>query len=398
MGATDHDVIIAGAGPGGSTAAALLARAGHDVLVIEKDEFPRFHIGESLLPGCVPVLQRLEIEPDPDIFVYKAGADFVCEGSGRATRFDFKDALPGCAEAAWHVERARFDTLLRDRAVDWGADVRHGERVDSVDFDDDAVTVHGSLGSRRARYFVDATGQDRLLTRQHDSHEPFPHFGHAAVFTHFSGLSDAALEEIGPGGQIRIMMREDGWGWLIPLADRRLSVGIVCRGKVTPEVLDEGLLAGPLCQRLLVGAERGETRVIRNFSYRNSRPHGRRFASVGDAAGFLDPVFSSGVTIAMVGAARLADTLSPALAEGREDDPDLHDGHQPPMERAYATFSALIDRFYHSRFADSVLLGPPTENDMRFGVMSVLAGDVWREDNPFQEMLLKARPRATRDR
>ncbi|MFT7464108.1 MAG: flavin-dependent dehydrogenase [Pseudohongiellaceae bacterium] len=392
------DVIIAGAGPGGSTAAALLAQQGRRVLVIEKAEFPRFHVGESLLPGLMPVLERLEIEPTPDVFQHKAGADFVCEVTDRTQRFDFDEALPGCAPSAWHVDRARFDTMIRDRAVSWGADVRHGERVERVEFLDDQVLVHGSCGTQRGRFFIDATGQDRLLGKQLDSCEPCSDFGHAAVFTHFADLSDAAMAELGEGGQVRIVLHPAGWGWLIPLAERRISIGIVCQGKVTPNTLDEELLAGPLCQRLTAGATRLKTNVARNFSYVNKAPCGPRYASVGDAAGFLDPVFSSGVTLAMCGAEHLADALGPALDAGVEGELGLHEKHQPGMERALASFSALLDRFYHTRFGHTVLLGPSERTPMRSGVMSVLAGDVWRDDNPFQELLLKARPRARRDR
>lgn len=397
-GAPEFDVIVAGAGPGGSTAAALLAQQGRRVLVLEKAEFPRFHVGESLLPGVMPVLERLQIEVDPEFFLHKAGADFVCEITDRTQRFDFDEALPGCAPSAWHVDRAQFDTAIRDRARSWGADVRHGERVERVEFLDDQVLVHGSCGTLRGRFFIDATGQDRLLGQQLDSCEPCSDFGHAAVFTHFADLSDAAMEELGEGGQIRIVLHPAGWGWLIPLANRRLSVGIVCQGKVTRSVLDDELLAGPLCQRLTAGARRLKTNFARNFSYKNTAPCGPRYAAVGDAAGFLDPVFSSGVTVAMRGAEQLADALGPALDAGTEGELGLHADHNPATERALASFKALLDRFYHTRFGHTVLLGPSERTPMRSGVMSVLAGDVWRDDNPFQDLLLKARPRARRDR
>ncbi|MDG2150181.1 MAG: NAD(P)/FAD-dependent oxidoreductase [Planctomycetota bacterium] len=397
-GVASFDVIVAGAGPGGSTAAALLAEKGHRVLVLEKSEFPRFHIGESLLPGCMPILDRLNIEITPDVFVHKAGAEFVCEESGRTQCFDFSEALPGCAESAWHVDRALFDLTLRNKARSSGAEVRHGVRVAGVDWKDDRVVVDSSGGVFTARFFIDATGQDRLLGRQQGSCEPCPDFGHVAIFTHFEGLGEEALREIGDEGRIRIMLRDEGWGWLIPLPGRRLSVGLVCRGKVQPETLDEGLLSGPLCRRWTKGATRLGTHVARNFSYQNNAPHGPRYAAIGDAAGFLDPVFSSGVTLAMRGAEQLADALGPALDAGLEARLSLHAEYRPPMDRALRSFSALLDRFYHTRFADTVLLGPSTDNTMRHGVMSVLAGDVWRDDNPFQELLLKARPRASRHR
>ncbi len=390
----DADVVIAGAGPAGSTAAALLARVGLRVVVIDKDAFPRFHIGESLLPGCVPVIEELELTIDDAVFVPKAGADFVHEATGRAQRFEFADALPGCPPSAWHVERSGFDTALRDRAMSCGADVHHGERVEQVDFSrPDRVEVQTDARRLAARFFVDATGQDHLLAKAHAVLAPISHLGRAAVFTHFADLSDDALATIGPGGHVRIVLRDDGWGWVIPLPGRRVSIGVVGRQRVQRAMLDEGLLADPLCRRLTSAATRCETHAIRNFSYRNRTPHGPRFAAIGDAGGFLDPLFSSGVTLAMRGASLLAKTLAPALAEDREADPALCARHEEAMDRAYRTFGALIDRFYHTRIADTLLLRPHDDGPMRRGMMTVLAGDVWRDDNPFQDMLLRARPR-----
>ena len=211
-----------------------------------------------------------------------------------------------------------------------------------------------------------------------------------AVYTHFD---DAALDELGPDFDIRIMLRPEGWGWVIPLPGRRLSVGLVAKGKLAAPDLDQGLLAGPLCQRLTAGAVRKETKVVGNYSYANEAACGPRFAAAGDAACFLDPVFSSGVTLAVRGAADLVDVLAPALRDGREADGGLLDDYRTSMERAYATFAGLVERFYNTRFAESYFLGGDLGEELRRGVMSVLAGDVWRHDNPFQEMLLSARRR-----
>lgn len=384
------DVLVVGAGPAGSTAACLLAQQGHRVLVLEKDEFPRFHIGESLLPGCLPVLDRMGVRPEGSTFVFKRGAHFVCEESGREGVFAFNEALPGCATHAWQVERSSFDQALRDQAVAAGAEVRHGETVTSLDASAEGVHVTTRTATHRGRYLVDASGQSRLLARRHDAAVPYRQFGSVAVFTHFDGIGDAAWAEFTPDGNIRIMLRPDGWGWIIPLPNRRLSIGLVSKHKITALDLESGLLAGRLAKRLVVGAERGETRVIGNFSYRNAAPNGVRYATVGDACCFLDPVFSSGVTLALRSAESVADIVGSALARGDEARQDLLAKHEEQMNRAYGTFAGLIDRFYNSQFASTVFLGD-SDAEMRRGVMSVLAGDVWRTGNPFQEMLLKAR-------
>ncbi len=387
---TNWDVVVVGAGPGGSTVAALLASKGHRVCVLEKDAFPRFRIGESLLPACLPVLERLEIETTPDTFVLKRGAVFVCEETDREKQFCFAEALPGCPEHAWHVERSRFDLLLRDNARERGAEVRHGQAVADVRWDDDAVRVRTASGSLSARYLIDASGQGRFLARRMNGVEHDTRFGATSVYTHFESVSQEAYDSLGPNFEIRILLRPDGWGWVIPLPERRLSVGLVSRNKLQHEDL-EPLLDGPLVERLTRGATRLQTHIAGNFSYTNTSPSGARYATVGDATCFLDPIFSSGVTLALRGAAALADILAPALDAGCEHVPELMSDHVAQMDRSHRTFAGLIHRFYHTTFAQSFFLGEMPEFEMRRGVMSVLAGDVWREDNPFQELLLKAR-------
>lgn len=387
------DVVVAGAGPGGSVLATLLAGEGLRVLVLEKEEFPRFRIGESLLPMCLPVLARCGVQTDPDVFVFKRGAAFVCEDSGRTEFFPFSAAMEGCPEHAWHVDRARFDLLLRDRARAAGAEVRHGVTLDRVDLDaGELVEVESTTGLERTRYFVDATGQNRLLARRKQGIHPYRAFGRAACFTHFDDVGNAYDDVFGEHGDIRIMVRRDGWGWIIPLPHRRISIGIVSREKVGPAELDGGLLAGPLASRLLRGAQRRDTRIVGNFSYRNAAPSGARHGTVGDAYAFIDPLFSSGVTLAMRGANDLADELLAAFRDGHEAAPDLLAAHAARMDRACGTFAALIYRFYSRGLAGSFFLRGMPEYGLRHGIMSVLAGDVWRQDNPFQDMLLRSRP------
>ena len=175
-------------------------------------------------------------------------------------------------------------------------------------------------------------------------------------------------------------------------------MGLVSSGKATPALLESGVLAGPLVTRLTRGTKRLETHVVANFSYRNTRIIGPRFAAVGDAACFLDPVFSSGVTLALRAAESVCEHLAPALAEGREADSALLAEHEASMDRAYRTFAGLIDRFYNTRIAHQLFFGDVEGFAARSGVMSVLAGDVWRTDNPFQEMLLSAKRRPASSR
>lgn len=395
----EWDVIVAGAGPGGSSAATLLAKEGARVLVLEREPFPRFHIGESLLPAAELVTSVLGLQPDPDVFLFKRGAQFVCEATGRRQSFDFGEALPGPQRYAWHVDRARFDTLLRDRAREVGAVVRHGQSVQDVELGPDGVRVALESGTEQGRYFIDATGQDRLIAKKLRSGRAYEHFGKAAAFTHFSDLGPAARAEFEPDNDIRIVVIPDGWLWAIPLPGARLSVGLVSRKPgLRRERLDEYLAQSALFGRLTAGAKRHETSLIGNFSFENTRSSGSRYTCVGDSACFIDPVFSSGVSLAILRAVSVTRRLAPALAAGCEDEVDLMAPVEASMTRAYDTFASLVHRFYNTRFVDHIIFGAPPEGAHRSGVISVLSGDVFRHDNQFQDLLLKSRRHPIRSR
>jgi len=388
-----YEVIVIGSGPAGAATAGLLARQGHDVLLLEREAFPRFHIGESLLPVSVPVLEDLGVEPDPSCFLFKKGAEFVDENSGARRTFDFEEALDGPPRYAWQVERAGFDARLRARALELGAKPLAG-KVMSVEFEPERAWVRTRDAELHARYVVDATGQNRLLARKFETAEPILHFGRTAAFVHYDGLSDAAWEEIGPGHEIRVMIARQGWGWVIPLPGRRLSVGLVCReGEIAAQVCAQYVSESPLIARWTKGAVASEMRVERNFSFRNLRPCGPRYACVGDAACFLDPVFSSGVSLALVGARHLAQTLSPALAAGQESAPELMQSHHAWMDSGIDVFAAMIDRFYNTKFIENVLFGPQGWGEVARQIVSVLAGDVWRTDSGFARSLVEGRRR-----
>jgi len=387
-----HDVLVIGGGPAGSTTANLLAHAGHDVLVLEKEVFPRFHIGESLLPIDLPIFERLGVKLDYKDFIRKDGAEFIDERTGAKATFVFREGLEGTPKNAYQVERSRFDHHLLKQAEARGAKVRYGVRVQEMAVEDDAVRVDTSAGVIRARYMVDATGQDAFMARSNRTVQPLKGFGCVAVFRHYDGLAPEIFEELTVSGNIKVLMVPDGWMWLIPLAGPRLSVGIVSRHAITTplETLDAAIAASPITQRLIAGAVGTEHRIIRNFSYRNRQPYGPRWGCAGDASCFLDPVFSSGVSLAMLAGESLAGKLSPALRAGTEASPDLLAAHAKRMEIGYKTFAGIVYRFYHAELVHRLFFQETDGEPLRAGITSVLGADFWRDDNPFQQMLLNS--------
>jgi len=389
---TDVDVVVLGGGPAGSTVAHLLAKHGRSVRVLDKAKFPRFHIGESLLPCDQAIFRRLGFEPDDDAYLYKAGAEFFDERSGDFAYYPFSGGLPGTPGSAWQVERSRMDADLARLAEDAGAEIRYGVKVSSVDVDDAGVTVTADDAEHRARFVIDATGQDAFLGRRWKLVRPIKGFGVVAAFCHFSNLSDEVADELAEEGNIKIVLHDNGWAWLIPLRGNRLSYGVVSRkGGLGAQIVDEVQAGSKLITRLSEGAERTEPRLIRHFGYLNTKPYGPRYACVGDSAAFLDPVFSSGVSLAMIGAEGVADTLAPALEAGTEAAADLMDPVRAKIREAYIIFGSLIKSFYTTNLVKHFFFHPDPDPELRAGLISILAGDIFRDDNKFQSSITKGR-------
>jgi flavin-dependent dehydrogenase len=390
-----REVIVVGGGPAGSTAANFLAHKGHDVLLLEREVFPRFHIGESLLPIDMPLFERLGVVLSPERFIKKMGAEFIDETSGETKTFLFEEGLQGTPPMAVQVERSLFDDMLLRQAQKRGADVREGVKVERIAFDETGagpVRVESTAGAFEARFLIDATGQDAFLARKNGSVDPLKGFGRAAVFRHYEPLKPEIAAELYETGNIKIVMIPDGWLWLIPLAGNKLSVGVVNRGTNSPEELAKATADSPLIQRLIAGTHATEPRIIRNFSYRNRRAYGARFACAGDASCFLDPVFSSGVSLGMLSAESIAGILSVALREGRESEPALMKAHADRMEVGYRSFAGLIHRFYNAGLVHKLFFQDTEGEPLRAGITSDLGCDRWRDDNPFQQILLRSLP------
>ena len=326
------DVAIIGGGPAGSTAATLLARRGYKVVVLEKAHHPRFHIGESLLPMNLPVFERLGVlEKVRAMGVYKAGADFEADNARGYNTYAFSRVVGESPPHAFQVWRQDFDQMLFEHARESGADGREGHevvQVEQIGSRESCLDVRSDDGRSyklSARYVVDASGRDALLSRRKKLKRKNPEHQSAAIFGHFHNATYRPGED---AGNISIYSFAHGWMWMIPLPDGVMSVGAVCRPdylkqrRGSPaEFLLETLRSNPALWERVRQAELigDEVRVTGNYSYDSGRMGGPGWLLIGDAFAFLDPVFSSGVYLAMSGAENAVAVVDQALREPRQE-------------------------------------------------------------------------------
>ncbi|WP_022949850.1 NAD(P)/FAD-dependent oxidoreductase [Methylohalobius crimeensis] len=387
----DYDVIVAGGGPAGCTAATLLAQYGHRVLLLEKGSHPRFHIGESMLPYSEPVIRRLGLDWSEGA-VFKAGAVFIDEALNKQMFFQLSGE-----HRAYQVDRSEFDAKLFRNARRHGVETRQKCPVTAVVCGSDAVRVSAAGNDYRARYLVDATGRSALMGRGERTLERIETLGRFALYSHFGPVRGTLADGLYAHGNIWILMVDIGWLWVIPLANGRISVGLVVRSRkprgVSPEALfRQYLAASPRLTELLRGARQlWPVKSEANFSYLNRRRYGRRFISVGDAAGFLDPVFSSGVFLALTGAARAADRIHQGLAEEREADPALHRPDDARHALGFDTMYAFVERFYQSDLIHNVFFEAHRDARIKRAISELLAGNLWSGENPWQATMLRGR-------
>jgi flavin-dependent dehydrogenase len=387
-GAGDCEVLVVGGGPAGSTIAALLAERGIDVVLLEKDRHPRFHIGESLLPFNVPLFERLGIADDVKrIGMPKWGVDFVSPAHSRTVTFEFADAWDRSQPYSFQVRRSEFDHILLRNAAAKGARVIEGWRVAELDLanaDGVALTAKADTGQElrwRARFLVDASGRDTLVANKLGLKERNRRHTSAAIYGHFTG----ALRQPGRAeGNISIFWFEHGWIWFIPLADGTTSVGAVCppdylksrKTDVTSFFRATIAQAPKLLERLSDATLVGPATATGNYSYRARSMIGRNYLLVGDAYAFIDPVFSTGVYLAMNSAFRAADTLTTVMRNPGGADRALA-RFDADVRRGIDRFSWFIYRMNRPALRD-LFMNPRNVLRLQEAILSLLSGDVFR--------------------
>jgi flavin-dependent dehydrogenase len=382
------DVAVIGGGPAGSTAATLLARRGYQVIALEKAHHPRFHIGESLLPMNLPVFERLGVlDKVRALGVFKPGADFEADNDRGYNNYAFARAIGNSPPHAYQVWRQDFDKMLYDHARASGADAREGQEVLDVEQTgprESLLQVRDDAGreySIQARYVIDASGRDAFLSAKKKIRRKNHQHQSAAIFGHFRGATPRPGED---AGNISIYRFDHGWMWMIPLPEGVMSVGAVCRPEYlkqrkgrTVEFLVETLRQNPAAWARLETASLigNEVRVTGNYSYDSARMGGPGWVLVGDAFAFLDPVFSSGVYLAMSGAEQAAKVVDEALRSPKREAALLRK-LEKRQRAGMARFSFFIYRFNGPIMAQ-MFREPRNTWQLEQGVISMLAGDLF---------------------
>lgn len=388
-GASGCDVLVIGGGPAGATAAALLAERDYRVTLLEKAHHPRFHIGESLLPANLPLLEKLGVaDAVKAIGMEKWGAEFVSPWHDHKQSFEFADAMDKSMPMAYQVRRAEFDEILIRNASRKNARVVEGCQVQDVNFlpDNAGALVQarhddGSSETVHARFVLDASGRDTFLGNRFKAKQRNKKHNSTAIYAHFSGA------ERNPGkaaGNITIFWFEHGWFWFIPLADGATSVGAVTwpyylktRNKQSlAQFLQETItLCAPLSERLRHAQLSSPVEATGNYSYVCDRTHGSNYLLLGDAYAFIDPVFSSGVMLAMQSAFVGADTVDTCLRHPQQASAALKT-FDHTMRIGPKAFSWFIYRVTNPTLRN-MFMEPSNIFHVKEALLSVLAGDVY---------------------
>jgi len=380
----EYDVVVVGAGPAGSTAATFLARGGLSVALVERERFPRFHVGESLLPANLPVLGRLGVldQIKAHGFLVKYGASIHDQESGLEHTFYFRKGKPW-PHYSFEVPRAEFDRILLDHAATQpGVELFQPATVERVTFNEEGVTAELAGGGEaiRARFLVDASGRDAFLASRQGSRRAIPGLGKVAILAHFRGARRWPGRE---EGNVRVFIFEDGWFWWIPFAGDITSVGCVLHARTVrgregslPDLFDAMISRCDRVQEGLKTASRvTPVYTAANFSYYAEPVISDRFLSVGDAVTFVDPVFSSGVFIAMQSAELASTAILSAFRANRFQ--AIHFArYERSFRKGLRPFFRFIRQYYDPAFLE-IFLRPRETAGMLDSVTGVLAGGAY---------------------
>jgi flavin-dependent dehydrogenase len=373
------DVVIVGGGPAGSTAGTLLAEHGRNVAILERDKFPRFKIGESLLPGSLRTFERMGVKEkiDQADVIMKHGGKIISACGTRSNRFLFCDAFRCKYPTAYQVERAMFDQLLLDHAAESGCSVSQGTNVTGAAFDRDGVTVHAIGRVIRAKYLIDCSGHNSLVGSRFKLRQNYPQLRKFSLFAHFEGVE----REPGIDGTLTKMIRgKDRWIWMIPITAKKTSIGVVLDAqtfrqmRLEPEAgFNQILQENPTVIEQMSRARRvTEVHATGDFSFRNKRFTGERWVLAGDAAGFIDPVWSSGVFIAILSGEKAADMLDRVLRQPEKRSVEFA-RYERQVGRVMDLYLKFVTSWYTQEFAE-VFFHPQQLFQLVPAVNTVLAG------------------------
>jgi flavin-dependent dehydrogenase len=384
------DVLVIGGGPAGTTIAPILAEKGYKVVLLEKARHPRFHIGESLLPANLPLFEKMGIADEVKaIGMEKWGAEFVSPSHDKMSQcFHFADAWDKSMPYAYQVKRAEFDTILIRNAEKKGVEVHENCKARAVDFlpDNSGANVlaehdDGRQVEWKARFVVDASGRDTFLANRFQIKHRNPKHNSSAIYGHFSG---AKRHEGQAEGNITIFWFEHGWFWFIPMQGDITSVGMVTwpyfmktRGQRNIEqFLRDGIeLCPALAERLKMATLVNQVEATGNFSYVSERNHGANYLLLGDAYAFIDPVFSSGVLLAMNSGVIGAEAIDTCLRKPAEAAAALK-RFDALMKHGPKEFSWFIYRVTNPIMRDFFMY-PKNIFRVKEALLSVLAGDIF---------------------
>ncbi len=384
-------VIIIGAGPSGSIAGALLKNLGYEVTILERQRFPRFSIGESLLPQCMAFIQQAGMM-DAVVnagFQFKNGAAFVYRD--QHTEFNFEDKFSGGMGTTFQVQRGRFDEILANEAARMGVDIRWQMEVTAVDFSGDKPKLEvrdesGNVTHYEADFVLDASGFGRILPRLLGLESPSGFPVRKALFGHIEDRIDEAQFD---RNKILITVHpehKDVWFWLIPFSNGRSSVGVVAEADFyqssdsNDTVLKNLLNQDDNLRKVLKNAVFDDKiNAITGYSANVKCLYGKGFALLGNAGEFLDPVFSSGVTIAMKSASLAAAQID---RQFKGESVDWNADYALPLQRGVNTFRVFVDAWYDGRFQD-VIFHQNQLPEVKAMICSILAGYAWDEANPY---------------